>query len=276
LTVFYAALALVAFAANSVLCRLALQQAVIDPASFSTIRFTSGALTLLSLAVATRRKAVRLRGSWMTVGVLCLYAVPFAFAYNRLTTGTGALILFGTVQVTMWAAALKAGDRPGVSEWIGVTLALVGLIYLVLPGLSAPPLSGAALMTTAGLAWGVYSLHGRGAPDPLSQTMNNFLRTVPILLLVNLVERSNYHVERRGALLAVASGALASGLGYVAWYAALRSLTAVRAAVVQLGVPVLAAAGGVILLGEAISVRLIVSAMMIVGGIAMTISAEAT
>jgi drug/metabolite transporter (DMT)-like permease len=270
-TITFTALALVAFAANSVLCRIALSQATIDAATFSTIRLTAGAATLLLITVLTRGGAPGVETSWISAAMLFLYAVPFSFAYIRLTTGAGALILFGCVQLTMMSAALWSGERPHPLQWLGLGLALGGLMYLVLPGLAAPSLLGASLMALAGFSWGVYSLRGRGAADPLAQTTNNFVRTVPLVVVVSLFTMPQFHVQRKGVLLAVASGALASGLGYVVWYQALRGLTATRAAVVQLLVPILAAVGGVIFLAEAISLRLAVAAVIVLGGIALAL-----
>jgi drug/metabolite transporter (DMT)-like permease len=270
-TIGYAALALIAFAANSVLCRLALRDAAIDPATFSTIRLTSGAATLLLIALGSPGTILQGTGSWTAAGILSLYAVPFSFAYTRLTTGTGALILFGSVQVTMLAAALRSGERPHPGAWVGLGLALAGLVYLMLPGLTAPPISGAALMAVAGVAWGIYSLLGRRVANPLAQTASNFVRSVPFVVIVSLFTLGQLHVEARGTLLAVASGALASGVGYAVWYAALPGLTALRAAVVQLAVPILAAAGGVAFLREAMSARLVVSTIVVLGGIALAI-----
>ena len=270
-TIPYSALALVAFAANSVLCRIALRHDTIDAATFSTIRLTAGAATLLLVSASMQRGTSPAKSSWMSAGMLFLYAVPFSFAYTRLSTGTGALILFGCVQVTMIVAALLSGERPHPLQWFGLALALAGLIWLVLPGLEAPSFSGAALMAIAGFSWGVYSLRGRSAVNPLRQTTNNFLRTVPLVLVVSLLARSQFHVQFAGVLLAIASGALASALGYVVWYEALRGLTATRAAVVQLLVPILAALGGVIFLAETVSPRLVLSAVMVLGGIALTL-----
>ena len=270
-TIGYATLAMVAFAANSVLCRVALRQATIDPATFSTIRFTSGAATLLLLTARPQTRALPAAVSWMPALLLALYATTFSFAYTRLTTGTGALIMFGSVQATMLIAALLSGERPHASQWLGLGVALTGLAYLVFPGLSAPPFADAALMGIAGFSWGMYSLRGRRTADPLVQTANNFVRVVPFLLAVSVVALPRFHLEVSGLLLACASGILASGLGYVAWYAALAGLTATRAAIVQLAVPVLAAAAGVMLLGETISVRLVLSTIAILGGIALAV-----
>jgi drug/metabolite transporter (DMT)-like permease len=252
---------------------MALGPAAIDAASFSTIRFFAGACCLVPIVASTHRGVPRTQGSWMSAVVLFVYVIPFSYAYGWLTTGTGALILFGSVQVTMMLAALADGERPHAKQWAGLALAIAGLVYLVLPGLTAPPLVGALLMTVAGVAWGIYSLLGRGAVDPLAQNAGNFVRAVPLTLLVSLVTWQYSHLEARGVILAVVSGAITSGLGYVAWYAALRGLSATRAALVQLLVPVLAAVGGILVLGESLSVRLVVSAAVVIGGIALALAA---
>ena len=270
-TILYTILALVAFASNSILCRVALRQDTIDPATFSTIRLAAGAATLLLITVFTRRRARQTHGSWMSAGMLFLYAVPFSFAYIGLSAGTGALILFGCVQVTMMIVAFWSGERPHALQWAGIGVAIAGLVYLMLPGLAAPPPGSAALMALAGFAWGVYSLRGRGAKDPLAQTTSNFVRAVPMVVAVSAIALPQLQVQLRGVLLAIASGAVASALGYVVWYAALRSLTATRAAAVQLAVPVLAAVGGVAFLAEAVSLRLVLSALMILGGISLAL-----
>ena len=267
----FTAAALVAFAANSILCRLALRGGTIDPGSFSTIRFASGAFVLTLLAARTRRPLLSTSGSWDLAVFLSLYALPFAFAYTRLSAGTGALILFGAVQTTMVLLAIASGERPRAVQWAGLLLAVSGLVYLVLPGLSAPPLGPALLMAVAGASWGFYSLRGRGAADPVAQTAGNFVRSVPIILLGSVATFSKAHAEPRGIALALASGIVASGLGYVAWYAALRGLTAMRAAVVQLAVPLIAAAGGVLLLSETVTPRLVLATVVVLGGIVMTI-----
>jgi drug/metabolite transporter (DMT)-like permease len=290
-TAAYTILALVAFAANSILCRLALRHASIDAATFSAIRLSAGAATLLLLMAWTRRETDRTpdpvragaaspaapaNGSWLSASMLFLYAIPFSFAYNGLTAGTGALILFGSVQATMILGAVRSGERANPLQWLGLALALAGLVYLLFPGLAAPPLHSAALMAVAGIAWGIYSLRGRGAANPLAQTSGNFARSVPLALGVLLVARPHLAILPEGAWLAVASGALASGLGYVFWYAALRGLTAMSAAVVQLSVPVLAATGGVLFLAESITARLVLAAAMVLGGIALALAARAS
>ena len=270
-------LALVAFAANSVLCRLALGGAAIDAASFTSVRLASGACALLLITALVNRKLPPLgrRMRFIPALLLFLYAAAFSFAYTGLTTGTGALILFGSVQATMLAAALGSGERPHTLEWAGLALALAGLVYLVLPGLAAPPPLSSAFMAVAGISWGLYSLLGRGARDPLADTTSNFVLALPLAFAVNLLARGGAHVSTRGVVLAVLSGALASGVGYVVWYAALRGLTATRAATVQLPVPVLAAIGGVIFMSENVSLRLLLATTVILGGVALALLGRA-
>jgi len=268
--------AMLAFAANSVLTRMALGQGAIDAASFATLRVASGAGVLLLVASPARRAgAVGSRQGWAAGAMLFLYAVPFSFAYLSLSVGTGALILFGMVQVTMILAALQSGERPHVWEWIGLALAFAGLVYLVSPGLSAPSPVGALLMALAGISWGLYSLWGRRTPDPLSESANNFTRATPFVIGISLLTFPQIHLTGRGIILALLSGAVASGLGYVVWYAALRGLTRTRAATVQLSVPVLAAVAGVILLSEAVSLRLVLSGTLILGGVGLAMASEA-
>jgi len=272
-TIVFTGFALVAFATNSVLCRLALGAATIDAASFSTIRLASGAVMLLLLTAGFKvRMAWTPRGNWVSATLLFLYAAAFSFAYIVLTTGTGALILFGSVQVTMIFSALCSGERPHPLEWTGLFLALSGLVYLVFPGLTAPSPTGSVLMAIAGISWGIYSLRGRGAAAPLVNTTRNFVFSLPPAVAVSFIMLRDLHISAEGALLAVLSGALASGVGYVVWYAALRGLTATRAATVQLAVPVLAALGGVILLSEHVSVRLFLSAVVILGGVGLALT----
>jgi drug/metabolite transporter (DMT)-like permease len=262
-------LALVAFAANSVLCRLALGADRVDPASFTSIRLASGALALALLASAAQPGSLRRPLDRMAPLWLALYAGAFSFAYLDLAAGTGALILFGAVQITMIAGGILAGERPHAALWLGLLLAAAGLVVLALPGLTRPSPRGAALMALAGVAWGCYSLRGRRAGEPLLETRDNFIWAVPAALLINLIAAPRLALEPAGALLAVGSGALASGLGYVIWYAALRGLTSTRAALVQLAVPVLAALGGVVFLAESIGARLLVSAALVLSGIAL-------
>ena len=272
-TALFTSLTMVAFASNSLLNRLALGRESIDAVSYTTVRLVSGALVLWLIAALQKDSAEpKVRGNWISASMLFLYAIAFSLAYLSLSAGTGALILFGTVQVTMIVSALRSGERPQLLEWLGVFLALGGLVYLVLPGLEAPSPLGSALMTTAGVAWGVYSLRGRGSSLPLADTTGNFLRAVPLIIAVLLVSLDGMHLSQTGILLAVLSGAVASGLGYVIWYAALSGLTATRAAIVQLSVPVLAAWGGVVFLTEDVSLRLVLAAALILGGIALAIA----
>jgi drug/metabolite transporter (DMT)-like permease len=271
----FTSVTLVAFAANSILARSALAHGVIDPFSFTAIRLLSGAVALWVISSLTRHTAAgrgRSSGSWISTAWLLIYALPFSLAYTSLTTATGALILFGAVQVTMLGAGLWSGERPTVLQYLGFGLAIGGFLYLILPGVSSPPLVGAAGMSLAGVAWAVYSLRGRRTTDPLAQTTGNFLRAAPIALAASLAALPFAHAGWRGVLPAVVSGALASGVGYVLWYSALRGLTATGAGVVQLLVPVLAAAGGVILLGESLSPRLLIAAVLVLGGIALVIA----
>jgi len=274
-TLFLTSVAMLAFAANSVLCRLALGSDDIDAGSFTAIRLGAGALILLLIVARRNWNAVRRpAGSWVSAGMLFLYAAAFSFAYRDLAAGTGALLLFGAVQLTMLLTAVYAGERPPALEWAGLALAFGGLLYLVMPGLSAPPLLGTVLMTVAGVAWGVYSLRGRRADDALGQTGGNFLRSVPFALAIGLATFGLAHVTPRGVLLAVLSGGVTSGMGYVIWYAALRTLTATRAALVQLSVPVIAALGGTVFLTEAITLRLVVASALVLGGIALAVTAR--
>jgi len=268
------AVALCAFAANSLLCRAALAPGAdgmraIDPAAFTGIRLASGAV-VLALLVRARREPIG-GGSFRAGIALCAYAVAFSLAYVRLPTGIGALLLFGAVQVTMIASAVRRGEPLRARQWIGVVLALGGLAWLVLPGQDAPDLVGALSMASAGVAWGIYSLLGRGSARPLATTAHNFLWSLPAAACFLAVERDALHAEARGVVLAVLSGAVASGLGYAVWYTALRGLSAAQAAVVQLAVPVLAAVGGVVLLGETPAMRLVGASVVILAGIAAAV-----
>jgi drug/metabolite transporter (DMT)-like permease len=270
-------LAMTAFAANSILCRLALGTPEIDAAGFTAIRLVSGAAVLLLIARSSgRRRTPQNQGTWVSGAALFAYAIMFSLAYLRLDVGTGALILFAFVQVTMIVWGLFRGERPRPLQWLGLAVASGGLVYLVSPGLSAPSHLGSAMMAVAGIAWGVYSLRGRGAVDPIVSTTDNFIRSVPFVLVVAAVMFRSIDVSPVGAVLAVSSGALASGVGYVVWYAALRGLSATRAATVQLTVPVIAAVGGLVFLGEAVSIRMAVSAALILGGVGMTLAGRET
>ena len=263
-------IALVAFAANSILCRLAFERADIDAASFTSIRLLSGALALW-LIVALRRSANGIGGSWPSATALFVYAAAFSFAYVSLQTGVGALLLFGAVQATMIFSGLRTGERLNGRQGAGLALALGGLGYLMLPGLAAPPLGGSLLMLAAGIAWGVYSLRGRGTADPFGATAGNFLRAAPLGIALSAAALPWLRVDAAGAGYAMLSGALASGAGYAVWYAALRGLAATHAATVQLAVPVIAAAGGTLLLDEPVSLRLALSSTAILGGIALVV-----
>lgn len=264
------ALALVAFAGNSLLCRAALAHGAIDAAGFTLVRLLSGAAVLVLLVRLQGDKAAG-NGSWLSALALFAYAAAFSFAYLQLTAATGALLLFGAVQATMIATGLSRGERLRALQLAGLLLACGGLIALLLPGLSAPPLSGALLMLAAGVAWGAYSLRGRGAGDPLRVTAGNFVRAVPFAALLALLLWGQLAATPAGIAYAIASGALASGVGYAIWYSALPHLRATTAASVQLSVPVIAALGGALLLGEALTLRLLVASVAIVGGIALVV-----
>lgn len=265
---------MLAFAANSLLCRLALGANEIDAASFMTIRVVSGATTLAAILLV-QTKALRLTFNPRTTLALLAYMVFFSFAYVTLGAAAGALILFGAVQLTMFGFALNAREHFPPLAWAGLVLAGAGLVYLVSPGLSAPDPLGSALMAVAGVSWGAYSVFGKGAGDPLAATASNFTFIVPAVVLVSAITFEGAHVSVHGAALAVASGALASGCGYVIWYAALRGLTTARAATVQLSVPVIAAIGAVLLLSEPPTLRLVLAAAATLGGVAIVLSQRA-
>lgn len=262
-------LALLAFAGNSLLCRAALAHTAIDPASFTTVRLLAGALVLWLIARA--RSAAPVTGSWRAAASLFLYASCFCFAYLGLTAATGALLLFGAVQSTMIGYGLWAGERVKPLQVAGLVAALTGLVVLLLPGLAAPPLGEAALMLGAGIAWGLYSLGGRGPGDPIAATAGNFLRAVPLALVVSLAWHRHWGVDSVGLLCAIASGALTSGIGYAIWYAALPHLSATKAATLQLLVPVLTALAGMVLLGESLSLRWVLSSAAVMLGVALVI-----
>jgi drug/metabolite transporter (DMT)-like permease len=258
-----------------VLARVALRAGQIDAASFTAIRLAAGALALVLLLRSRGRISLEPRaGRWIAALLLFLYAAPFSFAYLQLTAGTGALILFGAVQLTMIGAGLRAGERPHSREWLGLFAALGGLVYLNLPGLSAPAPLGAALMALAGVAWGLYSLRGRSAVAPLQQTAESFLLAAPLGLGLAAAWAPHAHLSAFGIGCAVASGAIASGGGYAAWYAVLPRLSATGAGTVQLAVPVLAALAGVAILGERFSLRLGLAGIAILGGVGLALSAR--
>ena len=262
--------AMIAFASNSLLCRLALKHTSIDASSFTFIRIFSGAAALL-LIMNLRNAASKVTGNWLSALALFVYAAAFSFAYNNLSAGTGALLLFGAVQATMILWGLRKGENLHVRQLVGLALALGGLVVLLFPGLSAPPLTGSILMLGAGLAWGIYSLRGKAAGDPAGATTGNFLRAVPLAAMVSIILFRSVHLDRAGIGYAVLSGAIASGVGYVIWYTALPGLKAASAATVQLSVPVLAATGGILLLGEPLTLRFLCASIAILGGIALVV-----
>jgi drug/metabolite transporter (DMT)-like permease len=263
------ALAMLAFAGNSLLCRLALRDTAIDAASFTMVRLLSGALALW--LIVRLRGCAAVGGDWRSAFALFVYAAGFSFAYLALEAGTGALLLFGAVQTTMIGHGLARGERLCGPQWLGLALAMGGLIGLLLPGASMPPPAGAALMLCAGTAWGVYSLRGRGAGDPTAVTAGNFLRAVPFALALSALCFARVSPDAVGLAYALASGVLTSGIGYAIWYAALPSLRAASAATIQLSVPALAAFGGALLLGETPGLRLLLASGAILGGIALVI-----
>ena len=264
--------ALCAFAANSVLCRLALGTESIDAASFTTIRLTSGAIILSILAYPKLKTPVSSPKDNLSFLMLFTYAVTFSFAYNTLTTATGALILFGMVQITMVISSIRDSNSIPAQSWIGLALATCGLVYLLLPGASAPPLIGALLMGISGVAWGLYTLKGKKAQDPLRNTAVNFIKSVPLAIIISLIFWADFHANQQGILLAILSGVIASGVGYVIWYAALRHITTLAAAVSQLSVPIIAALGGVLFVAEPITLRLTIASLFVVCGIYLVIS----
>ena len=268
--VLLAALAMTAFAANSLLCRMALVETDIDPASFTFWRLTSGALMLTVLVVMRNQKPLK-EGNMASAIALFVYAAGFSFAYISMTTGAGALLLFGAVQVTMISWGLFKGERMSALQWGGFLLALVGLILLLLPNAAVPQLSSALMMLAAGIAWGVYSLKGKGAKFPIEATAGNFIRSTPLalVLLVIFWPGGEFHAE--GMAYAVASGAIASALGYALWYSILVHIAAIKAATLQLSVPVLAVFAGWLFLDETVTLRIILSSLAVIGGVAMVI-----
>ena len=267
------ALTMVAFAANSLLCRMALGGPLVDPVSFTTIRLLGGAVALVALSrlVVGSEVSQTTKGSWGSGFALFAYAGAFSLAYVSLSAGMGALILFGAVQVTMLGAALTSGERLTLAQWAGSFVAIGGLVYLVLPGISAPDPVGALLMCASGIAWGVYSIRGKGVSAPVAMTAGNFLRSAPFAVAASAIALSRVHLEPTGILLALTSGSVTSGMGYVLWYKVLRSLTTSQASIVQLSVPVLAAFGGVAFLSEQVSTRLVAASALILGGVALAV-----
>lgn len=276
------AMAMLAFAGNSLLCRVALKGGAIDAASFTSVRLVSGAITLGALVWLQHQQNAQpqrpntLPGDGWSALALFVYAAGFSFAYLSMTAATGALLLFGAVQATMIAWGLYQGERMRKLQLGGFALAVAGLTALMLPGLATPGFAGSAAMLGAGVAWGAYSLRGRrkqahGSANPTAVTAGNFVRTVPMALVLSAVALPQSHLSSSGVLYAVASGALTSGVGYAVWYRVLPTLQATHAATVQLSVPVIAALGGIVLLGEAATWPMALSACAIMGGIGLVI-----
>ena len=262
--------AMIAFAANSVLCRLGLGAGLIDAASYSSVRLLSGAVMLAALVLA-RGGTLRSGPDLRMVAGLFVYVVFFSYAYLTLDTATGALVLFGSVQLTMFAVSLVGGERFGALSWFGLSLALGGLVYLLMPGATAPDPLGAVLMVIAGIAWGAYSLFGRGVTDATTSTALNFIYATPLAVLVGILLPGETVLSATGIGYAVASGAVASGLGYAVWYRALPGLAGTQAATVQLSVPVIAAIGGLVFLSEPLSLRLAIATLATLGGVAIVL-----
>lgn len=263
-------LAMIAFAGNSLLCRLALKNTGIDAASFTSIRLVFGAIALY-LIVYFRNGRTSVGGNWLSALALFAYAAGFSFAYLHLSAATGALLLFAAVQASMIGYGIFKGERLQMPQMLGLAVAFSGLVALLLPGLSSPPASSSLLMICAGIAWGIYSLRGKTATDATAVTAGNFLRAIPFALALSLLMFSGRSFDSEGIVYAIFSGALASGIGYAIWYSALPALKAGTAASVQLTVPAIAAAGGVLLLGEPASLRLLLASTAILGGIALVI-----
>lgn len=263
-------LAMIAFAANSLLCRFALRFTAIDPASFTAIRIISGTLALW-LIMRFRANRQDARGNWPSALALFVYAAAFSFAYIRLPAATGALLLFGAVQASMITIGLIRGQRLDGARLTGFAVAVLGLFGLLLPGLSSPPLGSSILMVSAGIAWAVYSLRGKGASDPAAVTAGNFARAALLSLGLGLAMLPWASVDRAGAVYAILSGAVASGMGYVVWYVALRGLNTMEAATVQLSVPVIASVGGILFIGEPVTLRIFLCGVAILGGVALVV-----
>ena len=273
---FLTAMALVAFAANSVLCRLALGDGSIDPVSFTSIRLVGGALALSLIFWFTKvsEKVEKPQGSWSSGVALYAYAVSFSLAYISLSSGTGALILFGAVQITMLLAAFRSGEQMGWRQWVGFFVAIAGIIYLVSPGIEAPDLGGAVLMMISGVAWGLYSIAGKSVTAPIAMTTGNFIRAAIITVPTSICALAFVNISSFGVALALTSGVVTSGLGYVIWYKAVPLLTTTQAAILQLLVPLLAALGGVVFISEQFTLRLGIASLLILGGVVFSICAK--
>lgn len=278
-TISFTVFALLAFAGNSVLCRIALGENLIDSTSFTVIRLLSGIIILFLILMLkpkaiNKKNHIKTNGSWLAATMLFIYAICFSLGYIILDTGVGALILFASVQISMLIVNLVKGNKLQYSEWLGLSISFIGFIYLILPTLSTPSISGIIFMILSGIAWAFYTLFGRESQDPLSDTAYNFLRTIPFLLIVLAFSFKDVHLTNQGILLAILSGAIASGLGYTIWYIALNGLSVSQAAVVQLGVPIIAAIGGVIFANEIITQRLVLSSFVVLGGILLVIQGK--
>jgi drug/metabolite transporter (DMT)-like permease len=275
----YTAFALMAFAANSVLNRLALGGNTIDASSYISIRLVSGAIALILINGMRKKEFSSLKTAFSEPTIaafapafyLFLYGIAFSFAYRNLSSGTGAFILFGTVQATILSTALIKGERPRFIEWLGLIIALSGLIYLVLPGLAAPDPFSAFLMALAGISWGLYTLKGRGVSDPIETTALNFIRSVPMILVFYIFTLTNVHSTAEGVIYALISGIVTSAVGYAVWYTALKGLTTTQSALLQLFVPIIAALGGVVFLSESLTMRLLGAGLMILGGVVLAL-----
>lgn len=266
-------LAMLAFAANSLLCRLALRHTEIDPTSFTLIRLVSGAV-MLWVIVAIKGVRARRSGTWLGAFTLFVYAFAFSYAYVHLETGAGALLLFGAVQLTMLGYGYYKGERMQAVAILGLALAIGGLVALLLPGATSPAPASAALMALSGVAWAIYSLIGRQSNDPLASSAWNFLRAIPFMLLASTPFLGHLSIDLTGALCAIGSGAIASGVGYAIWYAALRSLSSFQAATIQLSVPVLASLAGALVLNESLTSRLVITSLAVLGGIGLILSGK--
>ena len=278
-TSLFTIVALIAFAANSVLCRLALDIYQMDAGSFTTIRLLSGAIVLWIIIRAQHKRQnnqahFKLTKNCFSASMLFIYATAFSFAYITLDTATGALILFGSVQITMIAYAIYKGNRLNISEWIGLVMAFMGFIYLIYPDLSSPSAIGFLLMSISGVAWGFYTIQGKHSKKPLFDTAQNFIKTLPFIVILALITLPQAQLNLQGILLALLSGGIASGMGYAVWYLALTGLANSQAAVVQLAVPIIAAIGGVLFVSEEMTLRLVISSVMVLGGILTIISAR--
>lgn len=271
-TIIYTGLALIAFAANSVLARLALGNNTIDASGFTSIRLLAGAFVLLTIIQFRKNKTESsTKGSWFSGFMLFIYAIAFSYAYLSLDTGTGALILFGAVQITIILISIYNGNRLHFTEWLGVIIAFTGFVYLIIPGINTPSTNGFILMSLAGIAWGFYTIKGLGSKNPSIDTAYNFIKTIPFVIVLLLITFDKENYSFQGIILAIISGGITSGIGYTIWYMALKGLTSVQAAVVQLLVPVIAAFGGVLFIAETITQRLAFASLLILGGILIVV-----